>query len=92
MSRHSHSSDHGTFPEVKSAVRNGVQELAEHGRDMAQSVKSAASDTFDGLRKDAVAQTEQLSKVIAARPLTSMAVAAGAGALLAAAFMWRRAR
>jgi ElaB/YqjD/DUF883 family membrane-anchored ribosome-binding protein len=76
--------------ELKDTVRSGVQDAADSGRKVIQTVRAAAADTASDLGDSAVRARNTLGQKISDRPFTSIAIAAGVGAALGAVWMWRR--
>lgn len=78
------------------AVQNGTEKASgifAAGRDKASELLDAgrerASELYDASRDQVVALRDRAEKVVVARPLTSIAVAVGVGALLALLFRRR---
>lgn len=92
-----HTADTAPFPplaqdlkELRSSVRTGLHDTAQTGRQALHAVGDAAAHTAQNLRSSAMEARDKAAHCIAERPFTSVAIAAGIGALVGAAIMFRR--
>jgi ElaB/YqjD/DUF883 family membrane-anchored ribosome-binding protein len=76
--------------DLKESVSTGVQDAAEGGKRVLRAATSAAARTASSVRKSAVQARDRVGQTISERPFTSVAIAAGVGALIGAALLSRR--
>ena len=81
---------------LRDNVKEGVQTISENGVRVAKSAGTAARATLGQLAqsggKRVMAATDSARNAIAQRPLTSVSIAAAAGALCAGAYLMLRRR
>jgi len=76
--------------ELKDTVRTGVHDTTESGKRVIHAASNAAMDAATGLGKSARHTRDRIGESISERPFASIAIAAGVGAWLVAAMMWKR--
>lgn len=76
--------------DLRTSVRTGLHDTAQTGRQALHAVGDAAAHTARNLRSSAMEARDKAAHCIAERPFTSVAIAAGIGALVGAAIMFRR--
>lgn len=76
--------------DLKDTVRTGVHDSAESGKKVIQAAGGAALHVASGFGKSARQARDHVGRTISERPFTSVALAAGIGALVFAAMTWRR--
>lgn len=75
---------------LNGALRSGVHDAVESGRKVVGAASATATDLARGAREAAYDARERVGRTISDRPYTSVAVAAGVGAVLGAFLMFRR--
>src|ERR1051325_7709681 len=76
---------------LKETIQGGLHEASDSGKRVARSASVAARDTYDTIRESAAAYRDRAAKFVNERPMTSIALAAVAGAALMGVFvLWRR--
>lgn len=75
---------------LNGALRTGVHGAVESGRRVMDAASTTASDLARTARDAAYDTRERVGRTISDRPYTSVAVAAGVGAVLGAFLMFRR--
>lgn len=68
----------------KNTVAGGLHDASASGRRVLQAAGTAARDTADDLRKSAHRAGDGAARFVSQRPVTSIALAAGAGLILGA--------